>query len=79
MAFATVSEKGWVVIPKQMRDQLGLKKGSKVEFVALCGRIYLKKPLEDPIAAGKGMFKGLGTMEEYMEEKRREREEEDAN
>jgi len=30
MAQAIVSEKGWVVIPKEIRDLLGLKKGSKL-------------------------------------------------
>jgi AbrB family looped-hinge helix DNA binding protein len=78
MQRATVSEKGWVVIPKQIRDRLGLTKGSKVDFVELGGRVYLLPALEDPIRQGRGMFKGLGTMAEYMEEKRRERAEEEA-
>ena len=30
---ATITSKGQVTIPKRVRDQLGLKAGSKVEFV----------------------------------------------
>jgi AbrB family looped-hinge helix DNA binding protein len=74
----TVSEKGWVVIPKELRDRLGLTKGSKVDFVELGGHVYFKKAIDDPIAAGRGLFKGLGTMKQYMDEKERERAEEDA-
>ena len=75
----TVSEKGWVVIPKELRVRLGLTKGTKVDFVELGGVVYLKKALEDPVRAGRGLFKGMGTMQEYMEEKRRERAEEEAD
>lgn len=34
---ATVTSKGQVTIPKRVRDQLGLKAGSKVEFVLVKG------------------------------------------
>ena len=30
MITATVSEKGWIVIPKELRDKYGIKKGKKV-------------------------------------------------
>ena len=74
----TVSEKGWVVIPKSIRERLGLKKGSKVDFVALGGHVYFMPTLEDPIKHGRGLLKGHLTMADYMEEKRRERAEEEA-
>ena len=74
----TVSEKGWVVIPKELRDRLGLKKGSKVDFVELGGHVYFKKAIDDPIAAGRGLFKGRLSMADYLAEKQRERDEEDA-
>jgi AbrB family looped-hinge helix DNA binding protein len=74
----TVSEKGWVVIPKEIRDRLVLKKGSKVDFVDLGGHVYFKKTVDDPIAAARGLFKGRLSMEDYLAEKQREREEEDA-
>lgn len=33
MSVATVSAKGWVVIPKTLRKQFNLEPGSKVRFV----------------------------------------------
>ena len=78
MLQGTVSEKGWVVIPKPIRERLGLKKGSKVDFVELGGHVYFMPTLEDPIKQGRGIFKGRLTMADYMEEKRRERAEEEA-
>jgi AbrB family looped-hinge helix DNA binding protein len=74
----TVSEKGWVVIPKQIRERLGLKKGSKVDFVDLGGHVYFMPAIEDPIRYGRGLLKGRLTMADYMEEKRKERAEEEA-
>ena len=79
MLQGTVSEKGWVVIPKELRERLGLKKGSKVDFVELGGHVYLKKAVDDPIAAGYGMFKGRISLENYLAEKQQERDEEDSD
>ena len=39
----TVTSKGQVTIPKAVRDLLGLKAGSKVEFKASDGQIVLKR------------------------------------
>ena len=39
---ATVTSKGQVTIPKRVRDQLGLKAGSKVEFVLVKGHVVLE-------------------------------------
>ena len=40
----TVTSKGQVTIPKQVRDRLGIKPGSKVDFeVAEDGRAFLRK------------------------------------
>jgi AbrB family looped-hinge helix DNA binding protein len=72
--FAKVSEKGLVVIPKELREKYGIKKGDKVSFVDYGGTIYLMPVPEDPIRSSLGMFKGLMTMEDYLEDKRKERE-----
>ena len=57
MYTATVSAKGWVVIPKPIRDKHGLKKGSRVQVVDH-GQILVIVPLpDDPIKALHGMFK----------------------
>jgi len=39
---ATVTSKGQITIPKRVRDQLGLRAGSKVEFVLVKGHAFLE-------------------------------------
>ena len=73
MAIATVSEKGWVVIPKEIRERLGLKKGSKVAIVEYGEKISIMPLPKDPITAGRGMFRaGPSLTEAHMREKREE-------
>lgn len=40
MPVATLSSKGQITIPKEMRDELGLKTGSKVTFIRLSNGHY---------------------------------------
>lgn len=77
MATATMSEKGWVVIPKEIRDKLGLKKGDRVRVMQHGKEIILTPVEKDPIAAGKGMLRGGMSMKEFLKEKRRELDEEE--
>jgi AbrB family looped-hinge helix DNA binding protein len=77
MATATLSAKGWVVIPKEIRDSLGLKKGDRIRVMQSDRQIVLIPMANDPIAAGRGMLKGGMSMKEFLEEKRRELEEEE--
>lgn len=54
---AIVSEKGQVTIPKRLRDQLGLRNGTVLEFHEEKGNLVAKKaPTGDPLDAwiGKG-------------------------
>lgn len=62
VSVATVSTKGWVVIPKVFRQQFNLKPGSRVRFVAYRGGLYLFPVSENPIAAMRGMFAGGPSM-----------------
>jgi AbrB family looped-hinge helix DNA binding protein len=73
MAQAIVSEKGWIVIPKDIRERLGLKKGSKVQIVEWGGVISVEPVLADPIGASGGLFKGgLSLTQALMRERREE-------
>ena len=45
-AFANVSSKGQIVIPKQLRKRLGLKKGKRLVFLVK-GKKLLVEPLEN--------------------------------
>lgn len=72
-----VSEKGWVVIPKDLRNKYGLVKGTAVRFVDDGGVIGIVPVGRDPLTRGRGMFKGSGLTESLLEERKRDREIED--
>jgi AbrB family looped-hinge helix DNA binding protein len=80
MHTATVSAKGWVVIPKSMRDKHGLKKGSRVQVLDY-GQILAIVPLpDDPVEALHGMFE-TGTLltGELLIERKRDRAKEEGS
>jgi AbrB family looped-hinge helix DNA binding protein len=74
-----VSSKGWVVIPKDLREKYGIKPGSEVAIVDYAGTLAIVPVPADPVAAMRGMFKGVGGSwtEQLVEEHRREREREE--
>lgn len=51
MAESTVSTKGQVVIPKEVRDRLGLRSGDRVEFTVHDGHAHLQKKGDDALEA----------------------------
>jgi antitoxin PrlF len=54
---STVTSKGQITIPKEIRDQMGLKPGDRVDFVKdRTGRISLK-PINTDIRSLKGIIK----------------------
>lgn len=77
MAQATVMDKGLIVIPKEVRQQMGLERGDKLIFVTLGGTTSIFKALDDPIRQTQGFLKDEGTMVDFLEEKRKELEEEE--
>lgn len=59
METTSVTSKGQVTIPKPLRQQLGLRQGSKVEFVLVGDRVEMRvvsRPADLP-ASGFGMLK----------------------
>jgi len=74
MYTATVSAKGWVVIPKSLREKYGLKKGTRVQVVDH-GDVLVLVPLpSDPVKALHGMLEGGPSLtEELLAERARER------
>ncbi len=59
METTSVTSKGQVTIPKPLRQQLGLRRGSKVEFVLVGDHAEMhivSKPVDLP-ASGFGMLK----------------------
>jgi AbrB family looped-hinge helix DNA binding protein len=70
---STLSAKGWVVIPSELRKKYGLRPGDKVNVREEDGRIVVVPLLRDPIRELRGMFKGGPSMTvELVEEHRRE-------
>lgn len=74
MDTATVSTKGWVVIPKELRDKYGLKKGSRVQVLDY-GELLALIPLpDDPVKALHGMLEGGPSLTaDLMAERARDR------
>ena len=61
MASATVTSKGQITIPALVREDLGLKAGTRVEFVKIANGQYAIRPATISIKSLKGMFRGRGT------------------
>jgi AbrB family looped-hinge helix DNA binding protein len=70
----TISNKGWVVIPAELRRKYGLKPGAQVQIVDYGGVLALVPALQDPIGQSLGLTAGKGTSltESLLEEHRRE-------
>jgi len=71
MASATVSSKGWIVIPKEIRDRFGIKPGDKVQVIDY-GAIYIVPALKDPAKEMRGMLKNGPSLTEGLLQDRRE-------
>ena len=78
MPILQLSEKGQILIPRRLRDRMGLKAGSSVQLIEEDDHLILKVVPPDPIAASTGFLdiKGSLTKEllgEHQKEARRER------
>ena len=71
MGTSTVSGKGWVVVPQELRERYGLKKGDKVTVVDYGGIIAII-PLRDGAAKWKGALKGKTSLLKALTASRKE-------
>lgn len=75
----TVSEKGWVVIPKKIRERFNLKKGDKVHIIDDYGTIMIIPASKgDPIEEARGMLRGGTGTKGLLEDRRWEYEQEES-
>ncbi len=75
-AQSVVSTKGQTVIPKEIRDAVGLKEGQKLGWVLREGTLSVIPIPEDPVRALRGILKGHGTYEGWLRERNEERQRE---
>lgn len=71
VARATVSERGQVVIPKALRDRLGLRPGQQLEMSEEQGRLVARKVTEqDPVDRAYGVLKLRRPVDDVIRELR---------
>lgn len=63
---STISSKGQVTVPIEVRHRLGLKQGDRVEFVFEDGKTVLRpsRPATNPFTAYLGAFPAFSSREE---------------
>jgi antitoxin PrlF len=54
---ATLAERGQVVIPKAIRDQLGLTPGVLLTFAVEGGKLVIRKKVDDAFSRARGILK----------------------
>lgn len=76
----TISSKGQVVVPAELREQLGLKKGTRATWTEEKGRLILMPITERLLDEVQGFLKsppgGPSMFEEHFKERARERQRE---
>lgn len=81
VCIGTLTSKGQITVPVEVRRWLGLKQGDQVEFVEEAGRIFLK-PKRKVVDYSKFIgavpeMKAIGSSEEWLRELRGELDESD--
>jgi len=69
-----ISQKGWVVIPSELRRKYDLKPGDEVHVVDYGGVLSLIPSAENPLEDAAGMLKGESSLTQALvDERERER------
>ncbi|MFZ0243053.1 MAG: AbrB/MazE/SpoVT family DNA-binding domain-containing protein [Desulfobacterales bacterium] len=71
MPTATVTSKGQIVIPKPIRDRLGLKPGDTIDFIVVENGDVLIRPAVSDVRALKGLLHRPGHRPVSVEEMNR--------
>ena len=66
----TISNKGWVVIPAELRKKYHLHPGAEVVIVDYGGVLAILPAMRDPIQQGRGILKGGTSLTKAMLEER---------
>ena len=74
MTIHSISNKGWVVIPAELRRKYGLKPGTEVRIVDYGGVLAIIPAMREPVRQAAGMLKtGRKITDALLEEHRSER------
>lgn len=72
MNTSVISGKGWVVVPQELRNRYGLKKGDRVHVIDYGGVLSLVPVSKSPIKQARGMLRGETSLVEALVEARKE-------
>ncbi|MGB8644246.1 MAG: AbrB/MazE/SpoVT family DNA-binding domain-containing protein [Anaerolineae bacterium] len=70
MTTATISEKGWIVIPAEMRRKYDLRPGAQVMLVDYGGVLAIVPALQSPVQDSAGLVKGGRSLTAALKEER---------
>jgi AbrB family looped-hinge helix DNA binding protein len=74
MKQSKVSVRGQTVIPREIREEFGIKANSRLAWSTRNGVIIAIPVPEDPVAASIGILGGKGfTLKDFLEERQKER------
>lgn len=74
MTVHSISNKGWVVIPAELRKKYALEPGTEVRIVDYGGVLAIIPAMREPVQEAAGMLKsGKKLTDSLLEEHRRER------
>jgi len=80
MTTLTISNKGWVVIPAELRKKYHLTPGTEVVIVDYGGVLSIVPAYKDPIKKGRGLLKDLpGLTNDLLKERAQEQQRENPN
>jgi AbrB family looped-hinge helix DNA binding protein len=71
MTTVTMSSKGWVVIPSELRKKYKLGPGTPISFVDYGGVLSLLPALTDPVEQSHGKLKGRRSLTKALLAERR--------
>jgi len=75
MKYSKLSARGQTVIPREIRDELGIKPNSRLAWSTRNGTIIASPIPEDPVEASIGILAGRGfTLDDFLRERQEERE-----
>ena len=71
MTTVTMSSKGWVVIPSELRKKYKLTPGTPIAFVDYGGVLAILPALTDPVDQASGILKGKRSLTKALLAERR--------